>query len=403
MHPLRVALFPCAYNEIDGVAHTMHQFEAYAKRHHLPLLNVHGGYGSYRREDGSLEQWEFRRSWPRFRLDERHDFDLNFWRYLRQIEGAVREFSPDLLHITGPSDVGQIGALVARRLRIPLVASWHTNVHEYAQKRLLPLLGFLPPSFREGLGAQVRDASFRLTARFYRIARALFAPNPELISDLELLTGKPCYHMSRGVDTDLFHPTKRTRPDNDGQFVIGYVGRLTTEKNIRFLIELESELLARGYRNFRFVIVGQGADESYLQTHLRQAEFKGVLRGDRLAAAYADFDVFAFPSRTDTFGNVVLEALASGVPAVVTDEGGPKYIVQDGASGFVAHSNEEFVKRIAALLEGRDLCLQMSRASRQQALLYSWDAVFRQVYEVYAVTLSPSRVVNGLIAKLAEA
>ena len=334
MRPIRVALFPCAYNEVDGVANTMRHFESFARRQQLPLLNVHGGFDSYHRHDGCIEQVEFERRWPKFSLDAKHDFDMNFWRYLTCAEDAVRKFRADLVHITGPSDVGQLGALVAHRLGIPLAASWHTNVHEYAERRALPLLSFLPASAKRGLGRQIQASSLYLSSRFYKIAQVLFAPNQELISKLETFTGKPCHMMSRGVDQQLFHPCRRTRRDH--QFVIGYVGRLTNEKNIQFLVELESALLAEGCSNFRLSIVGQGAEEVWLRTHLRHAEFAGVLQGERLAAAYANFDAFAFPSRTDTFGNVVLEALASGVPTVVTNGGGPKYIVQHGSSGFIA-------------------------------------------------------------------
>ena len=140
MRALRVALFACAYNEVDGVANTMRQFEAFAQRQKLPLLSVHGGFANYRRQDGSVTRLEFRRRWPKFRLDAKHDYDLNFWRYLGEIERVVREFRADLLHITGPSDVGQMGALIAHRLRTPLVASWHTNVHQYAEQRLMALV-----------------------------------------------------------------------------------------------------------------------------------------------------------------------------------------------------------------------------------------------------------------------
>jgi len=395
MRQLRVALFPCAYNEVDGVANTMRHFEAFAQQHELPLLNIHGGFSSYRQHDGYVERLEFPRRWPKFRLDARHDFDLNFWRYLRQIEEVVREFRPNILHITGPSDVGQMGALVAHRLRIPLVASWHTNVHEYAQQRLMALLPFLSANNTEWLGARVSQVCMRLTARFYRIARVLFAPNPELISDLERLTHKPCYMMSRGVDTELFHPNRRTRIDR--QFVIGYVGRLTTEKNIRFLLDLEAGLLARGCDNFRMVIVGQGADAGWLHKHLRRADFTGVLEGERLAEAYANFDLFVFPSRTDTFGNVVLEALAAGVPAIVTNSGGPKYILQDGVTGFVAISDIDFIAKVAMLCSKPNKCASMSRAARQRALRSSWDAVFRHVYDVYENTLSKLRVKTSLV------
>src|SRR5262249_39440703 len=275
------------------------------------------------------------------------------------------------------------------------------NVHEYAERRALPLLSFLPASANREIGRQIRELSLYLSARFYKIARVLFAPNQELISKLEALTGRPCHLMSRGVDQHLFHPRRRTRRDQ--KFVIGYVGRLTNEKNIQFLFQLESELLAKGCRNFRLSIVGQGAEESWLKTHLRHAEFPGVLQGERLAEAYANFDVFAFPSRTDTFGNVVLEALASGVPAVVTDGGGPKYIVQHGSSGFIAHSDSEFVEHVAKLLNNPELTAEMSRVGRQRSLASSWEQVFRHVYEVYESAVMPSTVPDRLMAIRARA
>jgi phosphatidylinositol alpha 1,6-mannosyltransferase len=401
MRQLRVALFPCAYTEVDGVANTMHHFEAFAKREQLPVLNVYGGCVASRERDGSVERLGFPRRWPKFRLDAKHDFDLNFWRYLNTIESAVREFRPDVLHITGPSDVGQLGALVAHRLHIPLVASWHTNLHQYAEQRLMALMPGFSTRGKEQLGARVREICLRLTARFYHIARLLFAPNPELISELERRTGKPCYLMSRGVDTELFHPGRRSRCDDE--FVIGYVGRLTTEKNVRFLADLEKGLLARGCRNFRFSIVGQGTEESWLRQNLRYAEFLGVLRGERLGGAYANFDVLAFPSRTDTFGNVVLEALAAGVPAVVTDCGGPKFIVQEGVTGFIAPNEESFVGQVAVLWAQRDICRQMSIAARQRALSSSWDSVFRSVYETYDAELSRLRTAGNLIPQWVRA
>ena len=123
-----------------------------------------------------------------------------------------------------------------------------------------------------------------------------------------------------------------------------------------------------------------------LRASLTQADFPGVLRGAELSRAYADMDLFVFPSHTDTFGNVVLEALSSGVPAVVTPGGGPKYIVRDQETGFVT-SDEGFVPAIAALAENRTRLAQMRTAARAYALTCSWDAVFDRVYEGYRDTL----------------
>ncbi len=390
---LRVALFACAYNEIDGVANTCHQFEEFAKRRELPFLNIHGGFDHFAKVDGSVVSHEFQRRWPKFPVDKKHEYDLGFWRYYRNIASTVRDFKPDVLHITGPSDVGQMGALIAHKLHIPLVASWHTNVHEYAERRFLNTATLIPEKLRSAAGAGIRDLSFQLTARFYRVARELFAPNPELVSALGNVTGKQCHIMSRGVDANLFRPERR---DSVGApLTIGYVGRFTTEKNVRFLAELEQALLASGHQNLRFLMVGQGAEEPWLKANLRHAEFAGVLQGEALARAYANMDIFVFPSRTDTFGNVVLEALASGVPAVVTDGGGPKFIVRDGEDGFVAHSDSEFLEYTSGLLSNPERLAAMRCAARKHALEASWDRVFEQVYEVYERMLEePESVVR---------
>ena len=117
----------------------------------------------------------------------------------------------------------------------------------------------------------------------------------------------------------------------------------------------------------------------------------GVLRGEDLAQAFANMDVFVFPSRTDTFGNVVLEAFASGVPAVVTDAGGPKFIVRDEVTGVVAHSERNFVDLTLRLLRDEPLRARMALAAREQACGESWDSVFEKVYDGYRVAMEIKR------------
>ena len=141
-----------------------------------------------------------------------------------------------------------------------------------------------------------------------------------------------------------------------------------------------------GVENVRFVIVGHGDEEEMLRQELRAAKFAGVLRGEALATAYADMDLLVFPSHTDTFGNVVLEALASGVPAVVTPDGGPKYIVRDGETGFVV-ADDSFAGAVATLVRDRARLQRMRACAREYALGCSWDAVFGRVYEGYRTVL----------------
>ena len=385
----RVAFFPDSFHEVNGVAHTSRNFTAYAERHGLPFLCVRAGNGGSTVR-GILSTLELPRGGAAVRIEKDLQFDPFFFRHASTIARALERFRPDVIHITGPSELGIFGAYFAWRMGVPLAASWHTNVHEYAARRMSWLTRHLPRRAGNGIEQSVESSSLFASSRFYRLARVLYAPNPELCELLEAKTGRPCHLMQRGVDTQLFSPVKRTRAVSDDVFVLGYVGRLSIEKNVTLLPLLEQRLIDRGV-NVRFLIVGHGSEEEPLRSTLRSAQFAGVLRGEDLARAYADMDLLVFPSHTDTFGNVVLEALASGVPAVVTPHGGPRHIVQHGRTGFVAPPADDyampedaaFADAVEALIGNVELRRRMSSAAREYALGCSWDAVFDQVYRGY--------------------
>src|SRR5262249_55055880 len=147
---------------------------------------------------------------------------------------------------------------------------------------------------------------------------------------------------------------------------------------------------AAGLTNYQFLIVGQGSSEKYLHENLRKRQFAGVLVGEELARAYANMDVFLFPSKTDTFGNVVLEALAAGTPALVTDQGGPQYIVRPEQTGFVCHNTREFVDHVIRLATHSDELAILRTNARRQAESASWDTVFQAVYRAYELALQPA-------------
>src|SRR5581483_875724 len=130
-------------------------------------------------------------------------------------------------------------------------------------------------------------------------------------------------------------------------------------------------------------IVGDGSERSWLRRTMDRAQLPGVLRGEELARAYASMDVFVFPSTTDTFGNVVLEAMASGVPAIVTAEGGPKFLITNGQSGLVADGANGFAAAIMSLRNNSELLGRMRQHARAQAQRFSWDAVFDEVHNRY--------------------
>jgi phosphatidylinositol alpha 1,6-mannosyltransferase len=378
---LRVAFFPDAYNEVDGVANTSRHFEAFAQNRALPFLTIHAGPRNETMTAGSVTRVQLRRSPLTFPLDQAHEYDLAMWQRYREVVRLVRDFDPDVVQITGPSDLGMLGALIAHKLGIPLAASWQTNVHQYARCRLSPVLSFLPKPASDRLLSAVEQWSFRAAARFYRIPRLLFAPNMEMVHRLERATGKPCFLMSHSVDAAVFSPQFRDR--NSGPFTVGYVGRLTAEKNVRWLAQLEQSLLARGHRDFRMVVVGQGAEAAWLQHNMQNAEFTGLLTGKNLSRQFANMDLFVFPSETDTFGLAVLEALSSGVPAVVTAVGGPKYTVKHGETGYIASNFDDFVTFTELLLTRPELLSRMGSAAREYALSTSWEQIFESMYKTY--------------------
>lgn len=396
----RIAFFPDSFHEINGVAHTARQLTAWAARQGYPFLCVRAGGASIRSlSEGSLTVLELPRGRASFALDRDLRFDLLFSRHAGRIEKALRAFGPDALHITGPSELGLLGAVMAHRLCIPLVASWHTNVHQYAASRASGALRLLPRGRRNAVAAALQEATLRASAWFYRKARLLFAPNPELCELLSRRTGRPCRLMPRGIDAELFSPARRTAPppEHSRMWTLGYVGRLSVEKNVALLSRIAQALDSTGRRNWRFSVVGQGAEEAALRLALPRAQFHGVLRGEALATAYANMDLFVFPSHTDTFGNVVLEALASGVPALVTNTGGPAHLVRASAgAGAVARSDDEFAELAGEIMDEPDRHAAMRTRARTYAAGASWDAVFQGVWEGYrSVVAFPSGTTTG--------
>ena len=384
---MRVAFFTDSFHEVNGVALTSRQFDAFARRRGLPFLSVHAGPREQYSVAGEHHTLELTRSRAAVPIERDMSFDPMLPRRYSAVAKILRDFHPDVIHITGPSDIGILGAWLAHRLHVPLLASWHTNLHEFAALRLNKLIAFAPGQLRRALTRFAENQALSICAKFYSLARVLMAPNQELVDLLHRRTGKPVYLMERGADTILFDPCKRDRADD--VFTLGFVGRITPEKSVRSLVEVERRLIAAGMENYRFLIVGEGNEREWLRENLKRAEFPGVLSGEALARAYANMDLFVFPSRTDTFGNVVVEAFASGVPAVVTAEGGPKFIVESGVTGFIA--TQDFADHVLQVVQNPDLHRNMCAAARAKALSMSWDGVFEKVYDAYCECRAASK------------
>ena len=395
--PLRVALFADSFDEANGVATLSRAFAAFAEERQLPFCCVRAGVERRAFCSGSMTTLELKRGWASFPLDKDLYCDPLLSRYRTWVMDQLTTFRPDLIHITGPGDFGVLGFWVAHSLGIPLVASWHTNLHEYASKRIQEALSFVPGGARARIGRTAEELSLDAAMRFYRLPHFVFAPNQEMVELLRRRTQRPGYLMAHGVDSVRFSPVRRTRTND--RFTIGYVGRLTPEKNVDWFCELERRLLAAGERDFRLLLIGDGSEREWLKKNLQFGELPGVVRGDSLTAAYADMDVFVFPSRTDTFGLVILEAMASGAPVVVSPETGARVEVQDGVAGFLT---EDFADRVLRLMRDEPLRHRMGVEARRFACTKDWDSVFEDLYRIYEEALNTDDV-RGRIKKVASA
>jgi len=394
----RVALFCETYHEINGVALTARQLVAYAKRHDLPLLAIHGGKNPGVWNEGKVRRIELKRSWGSVGIERDLEYDFFFWRYLNRIRKELQLFRPDVIHITSPGELGQLGVYLSRRLDVPLVASWHTNFHQFAARRFEKLIGFLPGKISRPTVGWSEEHGLRVLLWFYNFAEVTLAPTEAQVEWLEKELRKPSFLMPRGVDGEQFNPKRRTV--NDETLRLGFVGRVTPEKGVRLLRDIETELGNRGLDNFRILIVGDGSEVMWLKKRLKHGEFAGVLRGEDLARAYANMDLFVFPSRTDTFGNVVQEAAASGVPSVVTNEGGPQHLVVAGKTGLIAETNAQFVAKVAELALDRNRRREMGQAARERVSGVSWDGAFEKTYLAYRACLPGEAAENAVEKKM---
>jgi phosphatidylinositol alpha 1,6-mannosyltransferase len=381
---LRVAFFPDSFLEINGAAMTSQRLVEYAAKKGFPFLCVHAGKKTELSADGSVTYLSLKRSPGAIKMDEDLAYDPFFQRHTTRVLRELVKFRPDVLHITGLNDVSIVGAYLGWKMQIPVIGSWHTNIHEFAAHRLAKMFSFLPDSFVSKVTDFAERKILDGSVLYYKIPKVVLAPNQELVDLLAKGTKRKAFLMARGVDTETFSPVKRTV--NDGVFTFGFVGRLRAEKNVRQLAELEKKLLEAGKTDFKFLIVGEGDERGYLEKNMKHAEVTGFLNGEQLATAYANMDVFVFPSETETFGNVVQEANAAGVPAIVTNQGGPKFIARHGETGYIAENFDEFVKYSLELMSDSKKLKDMKRAAREFALSRSWDAVFERVYKAYEET-----------------
>lgn len=379
----RVALFADTFHETNGAANFLRRLVNFAKKQNYEFLCVRSGDETKFYKDGSVSFLDLKRSAASIPLDGALKFDPFLWKNKKLVGETLKEFDPKIIHVTGLNDISQFGYYFAHFRKIPAVATWHTNAHEYAGKRLADVLPF-SKNTKTKIGKSVENIVFKGLMKLYFLAQMQLAPNEELVAEIGRLTKRPSFLLGRGVDTDFLSPSKRTR-ENTNEIQIGFVGRLRPEKNVRFLGQIESALREANVENYKFVIVGEGGERVWLEKNLHKAKLTGEIFSERLAETYANMDLFVFPSQTDAFGNVVLEAMSSGVPAIVMTEGGPKFLIKDGKNGFVAQDEKNFIEVVVRILKNPHQISEFKQSARLAAEEHSWERVFEKMFEYYKI------------------
>lgn len=374
MNHLKVALFTGNYNHIrDGVSLTLNRWVSFLLEHNVDVL-VFGPTI----EKPELDHVGELSVVPSVKMPGRPEYLITTG--LPDVNKAKLEsFNPDIVHIASPDILGYKALRWADNAGVPIVSSYHTHFTSY--------LKYYNLGFFETLG-------WKYLRWFYSHCEHIYVPTKSMAAELkEKNIGRSPESLkiwARGVDAKQFNPAwrdlgwrnKKGFKNND--IVFSFVSRLVWEKNLKIFANV-IENLHEKYPNVRSMIVGDGPAREELQELMPTTHFTGFLTGDDLARAYASSDVFFFPSDTETFGNVTLEAMASGLPCLVADAQGSKSLVGHNENGFLVSVDNEsrFFTCAEKLLTNDSLRSRLGENSLEKANNYTWEKINSDLLDDY--------------------
>ena len=296
----------------------------------------------------------------------------------RNIREDVAHFAPDLIHVSTPDILGTRAQTFAKRLGVPVVASLHTRFETYLEHYGL------------GWARPLAEAHLR---RFYRRSAHVLAPTPGIVEEMKALRGDGRVSLwSRGVDRELFAPERRDlawrreQGWRDDQVVVLFFGRLVVEKGVGDFVAIVQRLRARGVA-VRALVVGAGPAGAVF-AEIGDAVLTGHLDGPELARAIASADVLIHPSRTEAFGNVVLEAMASGLAIVAADTDSSRGLIHEGRSGVLCANAEAYAVELARLVANPKRRRELGAEARAESSRFSWNAASDSVLDAYRTLVS---------------
>ncbi len=375
MNELRVAIFTGNYNHIrDGVSLTLNRLVKFLEDQHIPVLVFGPSIKNPPMEHcGELVVTPSIPMLVPGRSEYRIATSFPKWAQKR-----LEEFKPTLLHIATPDGLGTGALKWGQKNNIPVVSSYHTHFLSYAKYYaffLMPILNWAK----------------RRMKIFYRQVEQVYVPTQSMIEELEREGVVADMRIwARGIDLERFNPSKRDMEwrrsvgFKDDEIVVSFVSRLVWEKELGTYIKAVKNLKKINSK-VRALVVGDGPAQAEAERALPEAHFTGFAKGEDLSRAYASSDIFLFPSHTETFGNVTLEAMASGLPCLVADAIGSKSLVQNGVNGYWAAKEDiaDFTAKLNLIVEDEEKRLEMGKKSREFALEYKWDVINKELLENY--------------------
>lgn len=375
MNDLRVALFTGNYNHIrDGVSLTLNRLVQFLESRDIPVLVFGPSIKNPPMEHcGELVVTPSIPMLVPGRSEYRIATHFPKWAVKK-----LEEFNPTMLHIATPDGLGGGALKWGLKNQIPIVSSYHTHFLSYAKYYKFFLMPVLYPAKRH-------------MRKFYKQVEQLYVPTQSMIEELEREGVEADMRIwARGIDLERFNPSKRDMEwrssvgFEDDEIVVSFVSRLVWEKELGTYIKAVKNL-KKINRKVRALVVGDGPAQAEAQRLLPEAHFTGFAKGEDLSRAYASSDIFLFPSHTETFGNVTLEAMASGLPCLVADAIGSKSLVRNSVNGYWANKEDvaDFTEKLKLIVGDDSKRLEMGKKSREFALEYQWDAINGELLENY--------------------